>query len=146
MIKFHSDYAGFELENRPGYKNWLESVILHEGLSLGEITYIFCTDSSLLEINEEFLDHHDYTDIITFPLSEVANIIRGEIYISIDRVKENSIINKVSFNRELSRVLVHGVLHLAGYDDHTIKEKKIMRYKEDYYLDLLINYVPREIL
>ena len=146
MITFHSDYAGFELKNRAGYKNWLNNVIMHEGLTLGEINYIFCSDSSLLEINEEFLDHHDYTDIITFSLSEVANIIRGEIYISIDRVKENSIINEVSFNRELSRVLVHGVLHLAGYDDHTIQEKKIMRYKEDYYLDLLVNYVPREIL
>lgn len=146
MITFHSDYAGFELKNRSGYKNWLKSVIVKEGLTLGEINYIFCTDSSLLEINEEFLDHHDYTDVITFSLSEITNIIRGEIYISVDRVKENSEINRVSFNRELSRVLVHGVLHLVGFNDHTIQEKKIMRYKEDYYLDLLVNYVPREIL
>ena len=146
MITFLSDYAGFELQNRSNYKKWLNSVILHEGLTLGEINYIFCTDSALLEINEEFLDHHDYTDIITFSLSDNANIIRGEIYISIDRVKENSIINKVSFYKELSRVLVHGVLHLVGFDDHTKQEKKIMRNKENYYLDLLINYVPREIL
>ena len=146
MITFRSDYAGFELQNKSNYRKWLKNVIQQEGLTLGEINYIFCTDSALLEINEEFLDHHDYTDIITFSLSENFNIIRGEIYISIDRVKENSIINKVSFYNELSRVLVHGVLHLVGFDDHTKQEKKIMRSKEDYYLDLLINYVPREIL
>jgi len=146
MITFLSDYAGFELQSKSNYRKWLKNVIQHEGLTLGEINCIFCTDSALLEINEEFLDHHDYTDIITFSLSENFNIIRGEIYISIDRVKENSIINKVSFYKELSRVLVHGVLHLVGFDDHTKQEKKIMRNKEDYYLDLLINYVPREIL
>jgi len=146
MISFSNSYPGFDLLNKSRYKKWLKNAIEREGFVLGEINYIFCTDEVLLEINEEFLDHHDLTDIITFSLSEQMDIIRGEIYISVDRVKENANMNKISFNKEFARVLVHGVLHLVGFDDHTKQEKKIMRNKEDYYLDLLINYVPREIL
>ena len=112
-------------------------VIRKEGKTAGDIHYVFLSDDDLLTINEQYLDHHDYTDIITFPLSESENIIRGEIYISIPRVKENSELNGTGFQKELSRVIVHGVLHLLGYDDHTDEEKQIMRSKEDYYINLL---------
>ncbi len=137
MINFTYNYEKFKLKDEKIYSSWLHGVIEAEGFLPGEIHYVFCTDTSLLSINEQYLDHHDYTDIITFSLSEVPKIIRGEIYISVDRVKENATLNDVLFEKELARVLVHGVLHLVGYDDHTEDEKTIMRTKEDYYIDLL---------
>lgn len=137
MIIFDSNLAGFDLNNKSDFKNWLMQVILKEGKTAGDIHYVFLSDDDLLKINEQYLDHHDYTDIITFPLSESESIIRGEIYISIPRVKENSELNGTGFRKELSRVIVHGVLHLLGYDDHTDEEKQIMRSKEDYYINLL---------
>jgi rRNA maturation RNase YbeY len=108
-----------------------------EGFIPGEIHYVFCDDTYLLSINEQYLNHHDFTDIITFSLSEVASVIRGEIFISVERVNENATINGVGFGIELARVLVHGVLHLVGYDDHTMEEKSLMRSKENYYINLL---------
>jgi len=137
MIIFDSNLAGFDLSNKSDLKNWLVQVIRKEGKTAGDIHYVFLSDDDLLKINEQYLDHHDYTDIITFPLSESENIIRGEIYISVHRVKENSELNGIDFRKELSRVIVHGVLHLLGYDDHTDEEKRIMRSKEDYYINLL---------
>jgi len=137
MIIFDSNLAGFDLSNKSDLKNWLVQVIRKEGKTAGDIHYVFLSDDDLLKINEQYLDHHDYTDIITFPLSESENIIRGEIYISVHRVKENSELNGTGFRKELSRVIVHGVLHLLGYDDHTDEEKRIMRSKEDYYINLL---------
>ncbi len=137
MISFDSNYDGFDLENKSIFQTWLKDVITQEGKTPGDIHYIFLSDSGLLEINKQFLNHHDYTDIITFPLSESEQIIRGEIYISLDRVKENASLNNVNFSQEIARVLVHGVLHMLGYNDHTKEEKNEMRSKEDYYLNLL---------
>ena len=137
MISFDSNYDGFDLENKSIFQTWLKDVITQEGKTPGDIHYIFLSDSGLLEINKQFLNHHDFTDIITFPLSESEQIIRGEIYISLDRVKENASLNNVNFHQEIARVLVHGVLHLLGYNDHTKEEKNEMRSKEDYYLNLL---------
>jgi rRNA maturation RNase YbeY len=137
MISFDSDYDEFDLENKSIFQKWLKDVITQEGKTPGDIHYIFLTDSGLLEINQQFLNHHDYTDIITFPLSESEQIIRGEIYISLDRVKENALLNNVNFYQEFARVLVHGVLHLLDYNDHTKEEKHQMRSKENYYLNLL---------
>ncbi len=123
--------------NKPRYSNWLKSVIVSEGRKTGDIQYIFCDDKHLLEINKTYLNHDTFTDIITFSTTDNKDIISGEIYISIDRVNENSKTQIVPFNDELSRVIVHGILHLLGYNDHTDNEKKLMRSKEDYYLHLL---------
>jgi len=137
MITFTYKYENFKLEDEKKHTSWLQNVMETEGFIPGEIHYVFCDDTYLLSINEQYLDHHDFTDIITFSLSENASVIRGEIFISIDRVKENALINSVDFGKELARVIVHGVLHLVGYDDHTVEEKSIMRSKEDYYINLL---------
>jgi len=118
------------------HKNWLKTVISSEGKKAGDIQYIFCNDNYLHKINKAYLNHDTLTDIITFATTNNENIISGEIYISIDRVIENANIQSVLFIDELSRVIVHGVLHLIGYDDHSISDKKLMREKEDYYLHL----------
>lgn len=122
--------------DEPKYKNWLKSVIASEGNKTGDIQYIFCDDDYLHKINMTYLNHDTFTDIITFPTTTIKNIVSGEIYISIDRINENSKLHSVSFNEEFSRVLVHGILHLLGFNDHTSSEKLIMRSKEDYYLHL----------
>lgn len=122
--------------NEPLYLNWLKTVINSEGKKTGDIQYIFCNDKYLYEINKVYLKHDTFTDIITFSTTNNEEVISGEIYISIDRVAENSKTHSASFNDELSRVIVHGVLHLIGYDDHSDSEKKLMRSKEDYYLHL----------
>ena len=136
MISFDSKLNGFVLPDPPLFKTWLKEVIKTEGKKTGNIYYAFLSDEQLLEINKNYLQHNFYTDIITFPLSNSNEIISGDIFISIDRVKENAVQNKVDFENELKRVMVHGVLHLLGYDDHSDEEKKIMRSKEDYYINL----------
>ena len=118
------------------YKQWLKSVIISEGNKVGDIEYILCDDKHLLEINQAYLNHDTLTDIITFSTTNNDEVISGEIYISVDRVNENSKTHSVSYNDELSRVMVHGILHLIGYGDHSDSEKKLMRSKEDYYLHL----------
>jgi rRNA maturation RNase YbeY len=110
--------------------------IRKEGKVPGEITYVFCDDGFLLEINQQFLQHDTLTDIVTFPTSVSADVISGEIYISLDRVEENAKEMNVDFDQELKRVAVHGVLHLLGYEDHTADQKTQMRAKEDYYINL----------
>ncbi len=99
-----------------------------------ELTYVFCTDSFLLEMNQNFLDHDTYTDIITFDLSERKGAMEGEIYISTERVKENAVNFKTTYADELHRVIFHGVLHLCGFKDKTAKDRKVMRENEDYCL------------
>ena len=137
MIHFNSLIPGFELQNQALYKEWLVKAIQKEEKILGVLNFIFCSDDFLLEVNRDFLQHDFYTDIITFPTSAKPQIISGEIYLSIDRVKENAINNSEKFERELARVIIHGVLHLIGYNDHTSAETTIMRTKEDNYLLLL---------
>lgn len=120
--------------------SWLESVCKEEMKEVGDINYIFCNDEYLLEINRSYLDHDYYTDVITFDYSE-GLCLSGDVFVSVDRVIENAKDFNVSFLIELLRVIVHGILHLAGYKDKLKDDKKLMRFKEDYYL---LNYVPRE--
>lgn len=112
--------------------DWLNQVILEEGYQLVNLNYIFCPDDYLLEINKEYLGHDYFTDVITFPLSDEG--IEGDIFISVDRVSENAKNLKLTFEEELLRVMVHGLLHLLGYSDKNAKDKIEMTNKENYYL------------
>ncbi len=122
------------LANRTGLKKYIQSVFKKEGRKLEFINYIFCSDKTLLRINREYLKHDLYTDIITFDLSE-TEAVNAEIYISIDRIRENAGKFGISFKSELHRVIFHGALHLCGYNDKTKGEKAKMRGKEEFYLD-----------
>ena len=135
MIEFHFEIK-FILNNQRELQRWIEEVIISENKILGDLNYIFCSDEYLLERNIKYLNHDNLTDIITFNFCE-GEIINSDIMISIDRVKENSTIFENTFLDELHRVMIHGVLHLIGYDDQKEKEKQIMREKEDFYLKKL---------
>lgn len=134
MISFFSEDIEFSLSNETQIYTWLSKVIENEDYKLSELNYIFCSDEYLLGINIEYLNHDTYTDIITFDNSEVDDHIQGDIFISIERVKENASIFNVDFANELLRVLVHGVLHLCGYHDKSTDESLLMRQKEDFYI------------
>ncbi len=129
MIDFYNE-IDFELENREKIIDWIKRVVGSEGFDVGELVYIFCDDVYLLEINQKYLNHDTYTDIITFDYSE-GKVIGGDIFISVDRVRENSKVFGVSFYNELLRVLAHGALHLMGYKDKLDDDAAIMRSKED---------------
>lgn len=133
-VYFFFDNVSVSLRERTGLKKRIEGIFINEKKKLGTLNYIFCSDRRLLEINRQYLQHDDYTDIITFDLSESKTETIGEIYISIDRVRDNANQLKVSFKKELVRVIFHGALHLCGYGDKTEKDKKSMRAREDYYL------------
>jgi rRNA maturation RNase YbeY len=133
-VYFFFDNKKLGLQNRGNLKRFIEYIFKKEKKQLSSLNYIFCSDKKLLEINQSFLNHDFFTDIITFDLSEDENIC-AEIYISVDRVKENSKTLKASFTSELHRVLFHGVLHLCGYKDKTKAEKQKMREKEEYYIN-----------
>ena len=138
MISFNNLLEGFELINPKQLKNWLQEIIQREFDKWeGEIIYVFTNDAYLLTINQNFLKHDSFTDIITFDTSTEKDLISGEIYISIERVRENAQKQNQAFEVELSRVLVHGVLHLLGFTDATSEEKAIMKTQEDYCLNLL---------
>ncbi|WP_288789873.1 rRNA maturation RNase YbeY [uncultured Elizabethkingia sp.] len=113
---------------------WLEQLILEEGKKQGDINYILCDDEYLLEINRQYLDHDYYTDIITFDYCK-GKIISGDIFLSLQRVLDNASMLETKLEEELNRVLAHGILHLCGYKDKTEEEQKIMRSKEDYYIE-----------
>lgn len=130
-----SSINSFKLENEDQVSQWITFVIHQENRELGEINYIFCNDSYLLDINIKELKHNSLTDIISFDYS-VGVVISGDIYISTERVEENARDLKNYFNDELNRVIVHGVLHYCGYKDKSEEEKIVMRSKEDYYLSL----------
>lgn len=136
MISFNYETA-FSLDNEAQLSDWIVSVISKEGYKLEEINYIFCDDDYLLKLNVEFLNHDTLTDIISFDYS-VGKIIQGDIYISIERVKDNAIDFKVSTLEELYRVMVHGVLHYCGYNDKSESEERLMRQKENHYLKQLV--------
>ena len=133
-INFYSENE-FQFEQEESYESWIQRVIESEGKKLEEISYIFCDDDYLLDINMEYLDHDTYTDIISFDYS-VGNILQGDIYISTERVEENSREYNVSFEEELRRVIIHGVLHLCGYKDKSAEESSLMRLKEEEKLKL----------
>jgi probable rRNA maturation factor len=132
MIKFFSNNS-FRLANKDRISLWLLDVIKNEEKSLNEISYNFCSDSELLKVNKEFLNHDTLTDIITFDYSGLSGL-SGEVLISTERVKENAQEFSQVFNVELRRVMVHGVLHLCGFKDKTDADKLIMTEKEDFYL------------
>lgn len=131
-IQFFAEDVDFVPGNTPNLIYWIERSITEEGKQLESISYIFCSDAYLHEINVSYLQHDTYTDIITFPYH--SNPIEGDIFISIDRVKENAITYGVGFEDELHRVMIHGVMHLCGYKDKTSAEKKQMSAKENEYL------------
>ena len=135
-ISFFSEDIDFELIDESNYISWLQNVVESENKISGELSFVFCDDEYLHKINLQYLNHDTYTDIITFDYTE-AGVIAGDIFISIDRVKENALLYNKPFKNELSRVIVHGVLHLAGYKDKSEEESTLMRSKEDFYLNLL---------
>ncbi len=135
-IYFFKSGVRFRFLNKIAISNWIKTVIADSNKTLGTVNFIFCTDHFLLGINKQYLKHDYFTDIITFDYTE-GRIINGEIYISIDRVKENAEVEGERLGVELSRVIIHGVLHLLGHSDKTIRQKKQMRKKEDACLSLL---------
>ncbi len=136
MIKFFIEDIDFVVSKPQNTKKILSTICKSNGYEKFSLNYIFCNDDYLLEINKQYLDHDYYTDIITFDNSEDENILESDIYISIDRVTENAKNFEASFELELRRVMVHGLLHLLGYDDTTDALKAKMRLKEDEYLQL----------
>lgn len=133
-VRFHYENLKFRLTQSRNIQAWVEKTALSEKKHILSLDYIFCTDEALYERNLQFLNHDTYTDIITFDLSESTGQIIGEIYISIDRVKDNSLRFEQSFDDELHRVIIHGLLHLCGYGDKKKAEKEKMRTLEDRYL------------
>lgn len=135
-ISFYNEDLPLPKLKRRIVGNWLKEVILKEGKRVGDVSFIFCTDEYLLDVNKKFLDHDYYTDVITFDYVE-GNIISGDIFISLDRVSENATGLSISFNDELNRIMVHGILHLLGYKDKSDNEKILMTEREDFFLKLL---------
>ena len=133
-VCFFFQNINVNLRNRIYLKKYINSIFNKEGRKLDSINYIFCSDKALLEMNRKFLKHDFFTDIITFDLTD-SKAVNAEIYISVDRVRENARNLGVSFKFELHRVVFHGVLHLCGYNDKTKAEMKKIREKEDYYLN-----------
>jgi probable rRNA maturation factor len=142
-ISFHGEaetlipFAGREDE----YRQWIQNIAKQENKTINYITFIFCNDDYLLDINIKYLNHDYYTDIITFPYKE-GDDIESDIYISVDRVKENAEDYQESFENELLRVMAHGVLHLIGYGDKTPEQSTIMRAKESQYIESFTNLFP----
>jgi rRNA maturation RNase YbeY len=134
-IFFHSEHPDFHLSNQAEIANWIHDSAAKEQRKIQVLNFIFCTDTYLLDINVKYLNHNYLTDIITFPYSE-GDHIESDIFISIDRVKDNAQSFETTFFDELCRVIIHGFLHLCGYRDKSNKEKQEMRAKEDYYLSL----------
>jgi len=129
-VIFFNYQTDFKLDNEQNYKDWIIRVIQSENKEAGEINYIFCDDERLYKINTQYLNHQTLTDVISFDYTE-KNHISGDIFISIERVKENSLIFKTLFYEELLRVMVHGVLHYCGYKDKSKKEQTEIRLKEN---------------
>jgi len=134
MIEFYSE-TDFNIEDTKALSHWISEIILHENHELGDLTYVFCDDAYLHKLNVQFLNHDTLTDIISFDNS-LGKQIHGEIYISVERVKENAGTYQVAFLDELHRVIIHGVLHFCGYKDKTKKQQETMSCKENEALDL----------
>lgn len=135
-VYFFFDSVNNNLKNRASIKQAVELIFRKEKKKLDHLNYIFCSDTTLLSINKQYLKHNYYTDIITFDLSEDKDKVSGEIYISVDRVRKNAAILKNPFSKEILRVIFHGALHLCGYRDKKKKEERKMREKEEFYLTL----------
>lgn len=139
IMAIRFNYADRKLNgiNKATLKNMVLSIFKEEKVTLEIIDYIFCSDEYLLGINQQALNHDYYTDIITFPLSDKGLPVIAEIYVSIDRIKDNAMLLEQSFNNELARVIAHGALHLCGYKDKTKKDIETMRKKEGFYISKL---------
>ena len=129
MISFNYE-TDFTLSNEAHYEEWISRIIDSEGFDEGEINYIFCDDEYLHKINVDYLDHDTLTDIISFDYTE-GNLLQGDIFVSVERVKENALDFKVPFEDEIKRVLSHGILHYCGYKDKSHEDELLMRSKED---------------
>lgn len=140
-VYLHYLEKSFYLRSRTALKWFIQSLFKKEGFEVKLLNYVFCTDQYLMKINKKFLNHDTYTDIITFQYTKGTEPVLADIYISIERVKENAKTYGVPFKKELYRVLFHGALHICGYKDKTEKDIKLMRSKEEYYLK---QYVSRE--
>ncbi len=136
MIRFYQKETNFDLQYKAIVKKWIKEVVESSGKKIGDINIIFCNDPSLLEINQQFLGHDYYTDIITFDYCEGCHV-NGELYISVDTVDANAKEYGVTFRNEMHRVIIHGILHLLGYDDHSEEDIAQMREQEDIALDKL---------
>lgn len=137
-LSIHYQERKFRLRNSRKVVDWLRDVLSNEGFEAGNISFIFTDDEYLREINNSFLEHDYYTDVITFDYTEKGGALEAEIYISTDTVKSNAKEYGVPFYREIYRVMVHGILHLTGYDDISDDEKKVMRLREDFYLNKMV--------
>ncbi len=134
-VEFVIEDVELNLEDREKLTSWIINVVSIHNKTIDQLTYIFCSDDYLLKINKEYLDHDYYTDIITFPYS--YDELSADMFISIDRIIDNAERLKVPFTKELHRVMIHGILHLLGYDDKLEEDQKVMRQKEDDYIALL---------
>ncbi len=131
MIRFSTLDVDMPTIDQQRTKAWIEKVAQGYGKPIGELYYYFCSDDQLLEINKQRLGHDFYTDIVTFPLNDCETVLSSEFCISVDRIKENAITFSRSYESELHRVIIHGVLHLIGFDDHTDEDEQLMREKEE---------------
>ncbi len=128
MIEFHYE-IDFTIDEEPEYRSWVSSICVSENWEAGDLSFIFCADDYLLELNKKYLSHDTYTDIISFDYSE-GRSIAGDIFVSVERVRENAMLFDTTFLEELRRVMAHGLLHLMGYKDKSKKDIEIMRRKE----------------
>jgi len=129
-VIFHNADLTFNLKEKRAFRKWISNEINESGLITGTINIIFCSDEYLLEINKKYLNHDYFTDIVTFNYNE-KNIISGDLFISVDRIRENAENFETEFSNELARVLIHGILHLLGYEDYSPELKKIIHERED---------------
>ncbi|MEE3462962.1 MAG: rRNA maturation RNase YbeY [Candidatus Cryptobacteroides sp.] len=135
MVRYFFEDTDFVFKPKKINNLWLKTVAESEVKKIGQINIIFCSDNYILDINQKYLQHDYFTDIITFDYCE-NDVLSGDLFISVDSVRENAVFYKTEFTDELNRVIVHGLLHLIGYDDHSDEDIKMMRSKENYYLEL----------
>lgn len=135
MVRYFFEDTDFVFKPKKINNLWLKTVAESEVKKIGQVNIIFCSDNYILDINQKYLQHDFFTDIITFDYCE-NDVLSGDLFISVDSVRENAIFYKTEFTDELNRVIVHGLLHLIGYDDHSDEDIKMMRSKENYYLEL----------
>lgn len=133
MVSYFFEGTNFKFNRRRLTSQWLKFTAESEIKRIGQVNIIFCSDNYILDINQKYLQHDYFTDIITFDYCE-GKTLSGDLFISVDTVRENAIFYGTEFDDELNRVIVHGLLHLIGYDDHSEEDQKTMRSKEDYYL------------
>ncbi len=140
-INFFTEEIDFKLKNKKALRSWIEAAVVAEKYVLKEVNYIFCNDAYLLKINQEYLQHDTYTDIITFDNSEIENEVVSDIFISAERVTENAQTYQLAVLQELYRVMIHGAMHLCGYKDKSAKDKKLMTKKENFYLAQISGFI-----